>query len=152
MNQHHQHNLKIICNIKNNQGIYILDNKIYYDDRYFASWRGKFNMILFQKLYQESFNYYLILIFEKNTESTKSILDKLNNKEFMDNNYLFLEKSLEGLNRIENYYNLDSKDRIYELLKDKLENKKKINNVFITAFNLYNNPIINFFSNKNNEK
>jgi hypothetical protein len=153
----HQHNIEIVCNIKNNQGIYILDNQIHYDDRYFSYWRDNFNLTLFQELYQEAFNYYLNLIFDKYYKKYESLslLDKLSNQEFLENNYLLLEKSLEGLHRIENYYKIDNKDRIYELLKNKLENKKITNNAFnnnlINIFKIYKSPVINFFS-KNNKK
>jgi hypothetical protein len=88
-------------------------------------------------------------------KQANELLDKLSNQEFLENNYLLLEKSLEGLHRIENYYKINSKDRIYELLKNKLENKKIINNAFNNSLvnfkYIYKSPVINFFS-KNNKK
>ncbi len=139
MNNICKYNIKTLVNLKDNQRLLIEnDNKLMIDSRYFINWRKKENIKIIMQIYEHSFYHYLILTKLPNQKllSTNINLMELNILEFNSGIIILLDKSLDGILRMKNYYEYYNKKdglyiyNIYKKLKNELNNIKEKNNLY----------------------
>lgn len=128
----YKHNLEVLINLHENETLKNFDNRLEIDKRYLKGWRSGYPIKESLEVFKISFYHYLNLIHLPLIKLSKSCtnLAQLTQQEYRLGIICLLEKSLEGLFRLEQYYryyNLSEQEDIKEVnqeLTQKLVNIK----------------------------